>query len=41
MNIDNWSLDDLMQMVQDYYVYCGGDQQTYQPEDSAYNPENH
>jgi hypothetical protein len=21
-NIDNWSLEDLMQCVQDYYVYC-------------------
>ena len=28
-------------MVQDYYVYCGGDQQTYQQEDTDYNPENH
>ena len=25
-DIDNWSLEDLIQMVQEYYVYCGGDQ---------------
>jgi hypothetical protein len=26
MNIDNWTLDEIIQMVQDYYVYCTGDQ---------------
>jgi len=26
-NIDNWSLEDLMQCVQEYYAYCQNQQQ--------------